>query len=294
MTRVMSYTLFEHERSPYCHAGWSGDRGFRFFRRYLPWIVRAHHMVFQGYELRIHHDAAIDAYPYGQALRELERRGFLRLVDCGRAETLCGSMLWRMLPIWDPEVSHVWCRDVDSIPLPRDRWACEAFVASGKAVHSLHDSTSHGSNLCGGLVGFDCARFRQLTGFASLADIIAAYGCTLDQQGADQMLLNSVVAPRVRDQVLNVLIELGAHRAPIHPVAGLEFDADLTKFGEVVHLGGAYRPPPVHHFMRGKVPAIDEAERAVGIDLWTSTRDHIAICAGDVDWFAGLDFEGPQ
>lgn len=112
---------------------------------------------------------------------------------------LCKAMLYRMQPVFDPGVDFVFCRDLDAIPMPRDRACCDAFVANAEkyrcATHTIHDSQYH-IGIMGGLCGFQAPMLRAITRWNSLEDIYAAAGYSdaeWAQKGADQLALNKLL-----------------------------------------------------------------------------------------------------
>ena len=246
--KVMSYALYWRANSRYEHPNAGAWTGFRFYPSFLPTLVRAHHVVFPGYELRIHHDGCIATCYYGQALIELSNRGLVKLCYRGPASTLCGPMLWRLAPIWQDGVEFVFCRDVDALPMPRERIAVEEFVRQPHiAAHAIYDSPQHGNGLCGGMIGFNTHRFRMVTGIGSLAALYAAgVDFDLDVPGADQELLNAHVLPRLDGHLMR--------RRDIPPGDGLDALAP--------HIGIGYARAPVLDFCKGKgrTDEIEEVE----------------------------------
>ncbi len=168
------------------------------YAAYTPAFVRAHLTLFpqaEGWELRVHHDDHLDSTEGGRLLRALAARGLVRLVAMGEAP-LTRAMLWRMTPVWDPEVDYVFARDIDALPTPRDRACCDRFIESGCDVHTVHDSRSH-DGIMGGLSGYQAETFRQITGFTSPAEMVAFGDGVNDGQwarhGFDQEVLNRLV-----------------------------------------------------------------------------------------------------
>lgn len=193
MHRVVSYSFFRHKDSAYESERCGEARG-KFFVNYLRAIVRAHHSVYPDFELRFHHDDRVTEYPYWKAMVRMADAGLLTLRYKGVAKFLCGSMVWRMDPIWDPEVSVVVCRDVDSLSTMRERQAVERWMESPAAIHAIHDSVSHrGAMLMGGMVSFKTARVR---------DRMQVPPPTLDQHGQDQVWLNAIVEPVFSKEIL--------------------------------------------------------------------------------------------
>lgn len=192
--KVVSYSFFRHQDSGY-ESPQAGEGRGRFFIGYMPVIVRAHHSVYPDWEMRIHHDDRVREYPYFKALERMDAEGLVKLVAMGEAPSLCGAMAWRLRPIWDEAVSHVICRDVDSLSTPREHKAVDRWVTGGKAIHALHDSPSHGSTLLmGGMVGFVTAKVRAT---------MPRPPEQLPVHGDDQRWLNAAVAPLFPNEILS-------------------------------------------------------------------------------------------
>ena len=160
--------------------------------------VLAHHALFLGYALRIHHDEHLYHANGGDVLLGLARRGLVELVyiPSRPGQGKCERMLHRLLPAWDPAVEVVICRDVDSLPTWRDRSAVEEFVASGCDAHTILDSCSH-TGFMGGLSAFRAASLRAI--YPTFEAFIAAAGKTdaeWDAHGADQAWLNHIELER--------------------------------------------------------------------------------------------------
>ena len=192
---AVSYAYFRHRASVYEKE--KGNAAIQ-FQQFLPMLVRAHHVVWDGWELIIHHDDEVTLLPYMDVLRRLQAEGLVRLVPMGPAPSLCGAMLWRMMPIFDHASRYeiVACRDIDSMPMPRDRKCVEEFIASGLWVHCIHDNPAH-SGLMGGMTAFRCKEIfcGEEWPTPPSAEMAAAYGW--NRQGQDQIWLNRDVLPRV-------------------------------------------------------------------------------------------------
>lgn len=204
---VVSYSWFRNANS------WSesdnvGDSKGRVFGNYLRVIVRAHHAIWGTHRLEIAHDDRVMEHPYFPVLVRLQAEGLLTLRYFGPSATLCGKggMMERMAPAFDPEVDYCFCRDVDSIPLPRDRRACEEFMASGKAVHVIHGETGAHSGIMGGTLGLKCRRFRELIRCGTLHEMIDvgtfAEGENWNKHGGDQHHLARNLWPMFRNDLL--------------------------------------------------------------------------------------------
>lgn len=197
--RVCSYSFFRHDNSAYEHPNAGEARG-RFFVNFLRVLVRAHHACFSGFELRIHHDDRVREMPYFKALERMHDAGLLRLVAMGEAKTLCGGMLWRMLPADDDDVEAVVCRDVDSLPMPHDRRAVEEWWKTKKTAHVMHGSESH-SGVMGGTFSFR-PEWLDLEGDWTWRKWIEHNEARLNYHGADQHLLNNELRHRFEASLL--------------------------------------------------------------------------------------------
>lgn len=179
-----------------------GDR----YSQYLATFIIAHLNLFpreEGWSLRVHHDDGVQrgmdtgATASGRLLAGLAARGLIDARCMGPA-ILTKAMLWRTAPVFELGADHVFSRDLDALPMPRDRAAMEQFMASRAAVSTIHDSMSH-AGIMGGLCGFNTAEFRRLTGFLSL-DAVYAYAwkrlgvddARWAEHGTDQVVLNQM------------------------------------------------------------------------------------------------------
>ena len=182
MRKAISYCLF-------------GDAGYD---RYLPAVVRAHHHIFpslDGWEMWL----IVDQKNESPLVRAYHAHGVLHGAVEQEAHTLgiTQAMLLRLAPIFysdPPDV--VFCRDLDALPLPRDRRCCEDFIASEETtIHTIHDNAHH-VGIMGGLSGFKTAAVRKH--FDLLGDIVKAAGAVdWTKRGTDQDVLNSVVRPKL-------------------------------------------------------------------------------------------------
>jgi hypothetical protein len=196
--KIYSLSFFRHPASAYESPRCGASQG-RFFANFLPVVIRAFRSIFKpaGWTLRIHHDPKACEFQYYEALVAFEAAGILELQMMGQAETLCGSMLWRMRPAWDNGVSRLVCRDLDSLPTVRELNALKRWEESGVPVSALHDSQSHSATaLMGGMIGL-----RPFTPIAdqwigrSWGEFTALQlksGIDFNQHGSDQQFLNGL------------------------------------------------------------------------------------------------------
>lgn len=254
--KVASYALYRHPASAYESERAGAGRG-RFFAGYLPALVRAHLSVFhpEGWALQIRHDQHATAFDYWPVLARLHDKGLLNLIGMGDAHTLCGSMLWRMMPLWDDEVDVFICRDIDSLPTPRELKAVNRWLSKGEAgIHAMHDSPSHSAtSLLGGMVGFRKDKVARPTATFDDFLVTASALTDLNKHGADQIVLNTLFrADRIHNDKTETM------PAPEDP-------RDLCD-GYARHVGGAFHAGPAAAFYdkNGLThPAILEAEKEV-------------------------------
>jgi hypothetical protein len=249
--KILSYSFFRHEASAYESERCGVARGI-FFVNYLQALVRAHHYSWPGWELWIHHDDRAKEFAYFGCLMSMAVSGLLRLIDCGKAETLCGSMLWRMKPVWDLEAGWVVCRDVDSLPMPRDRVMVEEADKADAVVHAVLDSESHSGPLMGGMVAFRAPRLRTALPYYKTWDdfMLRAkfHGIDMNKHGADQRLLNLEIWPALRDHTLihqrrqDIQYPEAMETRPVAP--------KVDRLDDFVHMGGAYNVEKVMPFFK--------------------------------------------
>lgn len=235
--RVVSYALFRHEASAYESERAGAGRGV-FFRGYLPALIRAHRSVYPDWEMRIYHDERVTVWDYFHILERMRDLHMLALVPMGPAPSLCGGMLWRLHPAFDPAVSYVICRDIDSMSTPRERRAVDRWIASGKPLHSMQDSQSHSScRIMGGMLGFRADFMQQVYPAPdALKAAMASTGIDFNQHGADQRFLTNQLDrfDRAGNLVLDDRESLGPKDDPRDECGG-----------GARHIGGAYHAGPV-------------------------------------------------
>jgi len=78
--------------------------------------------------------------------------------------------------------------------MPKDRRAVEEFVKSGRAIHVIHDSSSH-SGIMGGTIALNVSKVGSWPN-ESAPEI------DWNQHGADQQYLNSRLYPRFKSDML--------------------------------------------------------------------------------------------
>jgi hypothetical protein len=162
---------------------------------YLSTFVLAHHNVFpraEGWGLAVHVDERAAESAHGAFLKRIEARGLASVHVMGATPARTKGMAWRLRPIFDNDVGYAFCRDLDALPMPRDRAACEQFMRSGCITHTIHDNVAH-AGIMGGLCGFHAPLLKDWTGLTSLDQFFATaerFKPAWDEHGTDQIVLN--------------------------------------------------------------------------------------------------------
>lgn len=244
MKRVVSYSYFLDDASVY-NKPERGAKRYLQFVQFLPLIVRAHHVIWPGWTLRIHHDDRVTKLPYFPALEKLAESGIIELQSVGVCDAICGSrgMLARLRPVFDSDVEYVACRDIDSVPMPKDRRCVEEFIKTQKALHGINDHEQH-SGIMGGLSAFHASKFRSISRTDSVENVMGLYGKDIDykRHGADQDLLNRLACHVFPHH--EILLHELHHRVGVVPGESrskvADFDTGID--GEVLEKGDAFSP----------------------------------------------------
>lgn len=218
---AVSYSIFESQHSVYFR---EKGRSLAQFVQFLPELIRSHHVVWSGWTMIVHHDDEVRKEAYWPTMERFSEAGLVKLIPMGNAPSLCGAMLWRMLPIFTGQYEYVACRDIDAMPMPRDRKCVEEFIASGLTMHCIHDNASH-SGLMGGMIAVNCKQFVDRFG----GDLVFG-GDGWNVQGKDQNWLNRFVSPLVCDSLMihssKSDMSISDHASVRHPIPPRDGPAD--------------------------------------------------------------------
>ncbi len=103
-------------------------------------------------------------------------------------------MTWRFLPLDNPFVDFVICRDTDSIVSERERSCVQDWLISGKRFHIIRDHPHHGSKnglrIMGGMIGF-----KQMPYFPGWDKILPLYKNRTNEWGIDLYILQENIYP---------------------------------------------------------------------------------------------------
>lgn len=168
------------------------------YQQYLPTFTLAACNLFprsEGWQVRIHTDDEFLNTDDGALLLRLFAADLveMRVRD---AAPLTKAMLWRVAPVFEPGVSHVFCRDIDALPMPRDRVVCDQFIRSEAAIGTCHDNVAH-IGIMGGLCHFNVDKFIAQSGIKTMDELYAFAGSVPWQKhGVDQDVLNRLISAR--------------------------------------------------------------------------------------------------
>ena len=170
------------------------------YAKYLPSFILAHLNLFpleETWMLRVHLEegwrSRISKDRTFEWLWFMAGHGVIQVRDIPHGTPLAKAALWRVAPVFDT-ANYVFSRDLDSIPMPRDRTAVDQFIASNAVVHTIHDNPQH-FGMMAGLCGFRSAAFREATGLKTFDELCAvgdALGVDWTRKGGDQAVLNAV------------------------------------------------------------------------------------------------------
>lgn len=234
--KIYSVSFFRDAASAYESERAGAGRGV-FFINYVRALVRGFWIVYgpDGYNLEIRHDDRVMQFPYFKAMERMQEAGLLKLIYKGPSISLCGSMANRLDPLWDPATRYLLCRDLDALPTFREKRAVDKWIESGKAIHAMHDSISHGCTLLmGGMVSFKAEKCRNIP---------PPPYAQMTTHGDDQRWLNGTVAPMFKgDILLHDALGLGPKNHP------------MDKLGS--HLGGAFLVDPFINWLEKEAPEL--------------------------------------
>lgn len=187
--KLICYALFNGNAEPFEKMAYL--RGFYF-------NCRMNNFIYPDWRTHLEVDRAI--YSEFKTLFDwLVENNNLSLNVNENTPALCEGMLWRMKPMFYPHVTHILCRDCDSITTYREAGAVQRWLESGLGAHAINDNAAHGG-LMGGMVGFNTAQIKAIMGWNSWEDLVARFD--LSQRGSDQNLLNYKMGPVIKDHLM--------------------------------------------------------------------------------------------
>ena len=182
--KVISYCIFD-----------GGDELLmNWYMRGLYFNYRMNRLLYPDWTMIFHGDSALyDRFDFLPDFSDTFKIDDFMFLSHGR----CYNMLTRMRPVFDNSITHVLCRDADTITTYREMCAVNDWLNSGKAIHGINDNPAHSIPLMGGMIGIDCQKFRELTGINTFEQLVE--GHDLSYHGSDQELLMKKIWPKVSD-----------------------------------------------------------------------------------------------
>lgn len=187
--KIISYSLF----------GDPSDFEFGFYLRGIYFNVRMNRLLMPGFQTWIYTTSNL-INKYHQFWHELVTvNPNIVVYEQDNAPQRCLGMLWRMKPLFEPNVELVLCRDADSVITYREAMCNWDYVKSGLAFHAINDNDAHGG-MMGGLVGFRAKKFLEKTGYQSFNHMVK--GLDLNLHGSDQHFMNKKLHPKLKSNLL--------------------------------------------------------------------------------------------
>lgn len=184
MNKVITYSLFGYGKERHAN---SFD--FLSYLRGVMICARMNRLLYPGWAMRVYCDRA--TYDYILTIMPDAPVEFVAMPD----EPMCKAMLWRMLSCFE-ENTVVLCRDLDSPATYRERQCVEYWLKGPKSAHAITDSISHNIPMLGGMIAFKSQYFKEITGFQTWPQMVAARGFDYSIKGTDQHLINQVIYPK--------------------------------------------------------------------------------------------------
>ena len=184
--KVLSYSLF----------GDSNSFEFPFYLRGIYFNARMNRLLYPDWITFVHVDQKV-FFKHQDLIERLAVFG-VRL-NFHDHKDRCLSMLWRMRNLFSEGVTHVLCRDADSVSTYREALCVYEWLNSGLPFHAINDNNAH-SGLMGGMVGFKSKEFKDATGYTSFDQMIS--GQKLSKHGSDQDFMNREILPKIWEKLL--------------------------------------------------------------------------------------------
>lgn len=170
---------------------------FRSYIRGFYWNCRMNNLIYPDWITHLEIDR--ETYLHYQNLFDwLKENNNLSINIVEQDDARCKSMLWRMKPVFYEHVTHVMCRDSDSITTYREAQCTQLWLESCLAAHAINDNSAHGG-LMGGMVSFETAKFKALTGFQNWQEMVGSVDYS--QHGTDQDFLNRIILPKIQNSL---------------------------------------------------------------------------------------------
>lgn len=172
---IISYSLF-------------GDR--LLYWRLIPLLIVANETFFPDFKMRFHVLSEIEQHPIYPLLKTLsEKTTMVELKIIEKPYKGLEPTIWRMMPLWDPDVHYLFSRDLDSLPCSEEIRAIRVFIKSGLLVHGIRSHPAHDIRLLAGLCGFKCPELVRKLGISFERYMSSNRSHKDGRRGCDQELL---------------------------------------------------------------------------------------------------------
>jgi len=213
--------------------------------KYIDGAVRNSELVklyFPGWVCRFYVDGTVPQHK----IAELTANG-AEIVPINNIKGGIAGMFWRFMVADDNTVDRWIVRDSDSRLNPRERFAVEEWIQSGKAVHTIRDHPNHERPLNGGLWGGTKGAVKGMTNLVKQFSNKQSYG-------GDLQFLGSKIWPQIKDNQIGH-DAYTCHKFPnSHPFPTKRPD-NYQHVGQVFGENMQPRMGDIDGFMRGvKVP----------------------------------------
>lgn len=155
------------------------------------------YVIFRGEETDLFrfYEMGID---YNSRMNKLIYPDWKTVIHKTNTVARCEAMLNRLKPLWWEGVTHVICRDLDSITTYREAQSVQRWINSGREAHGMNDAPAHGGmHLMGGMCGFKPKRIIER--YKTFEELIEGFDLT--KHGSDQDLLMQRIYPLVFDSM---------------------------------------------------------------------------------------------
>ena len=160
--------------------------------KFAPGALLSTRALYPDWEIRVYHDGNIP-----HSVKAIATLIDAKLFDLGSLDSFGKKCLWRLIPLFGLTDGVLLCRDIDSIALPKERFAVEQFLNLHGSCHNIVDHVEHNIELMGGLCGIDTKEFR--IAFPTLTfDTIPHIFFDYVNPGSDQSFLCKVVYPKLK------------------------------------------------------------------------------------------------
>lgn len=255
MANAISYSLFGYQHKH--------DNCFSFatYLQSLSFNLKMAELVYPGWKINLVLDDETYNSPFKEYFDYHISSGVLS-VDVHKKDDLCMMMLRRLQPVLSGKYDRLLCRDIDSLVSYRERQAVEYWIRTGRIMHAITDSVSHGIALMGGMIGVMCKEFRERMG-PTLEEFEAkGSGINYKIKGADQVFLNKYVLPKIADSMVEHYVRgmpqsfRGECYNFIQDIAIPDVPEEMRESNDlIVHIGQAgFIMPPVILFLNKHLP----------------------------------------